>query len=123
VVSSPDNGGGTHDPFFGRRNRDPARAGIERADLKDISIRRKRCREMDMETELVKSFVAVDTRGGQYHVLMYLDIPHAVNVVPRPVPRFQTTDGLALQPLDRQEEMFKIIGSGVLIQRVGPLAP
>jgi hypothetical protein len=80
-------------------------------------------REMDMETELVKSFVAADKLGGQHHVLMYVEIPHAPDVVPRPVPRFLTADGLALEPLDHQEEMFKIVQSGVLLQRVGPLAP
>jgi hypothetical protein len=78
---------------------------------------------MDLETELVKSFVAVDSLGGEHHVLMYVEIPHAPDVVPRPVPRFLTADGLVLEPLDHQEDMFKIVGSGVLIQRVGPFAP
>jgi hypothetical protein len=78
---------------------------------------------MEVETEFVKIFIAVDSAGAEHHVLKYVEIPQAKDLTPRSTPRFLTTDGLALEPLDKQEESFKIVGRGVLIKRVGSLAP
>jgi hypothetical protein len=78
---------------------------------------------MNSESELVKSFIAIDVLGRRHNVSMYVETPVACNVPPRPIPRFQTERGLALEPLDELEERFKIFESGVLLRPVGPFAP
>jgi hypothetical protein len=39
------------------------------------------------------------------------------------MPRFQLKGGLVLEPLDHLEEQFRIVGTEVLLRRVGPFAP
>jgi hypothetical protein len=83
----------------------------------------ERGRAMNTETQLVKSFVVADDLGGLHNVSMYVETPHAPGVPPRPMPRFQLKGGLVLESLDHQEEQFRIVGTGVLLRRIGPFAP
>ena len=83
----------------------------------------ERGRAMNTETQLVKGFVVADDLGGLHNVSMYVETPHSLGVPPRPMPRFQLKGGLVLEPIDHQEEQFRIVGTEVLLRRVGPFAP
>jgi hypothetical protein len=63
----------------------------------------------------------VDAPGVEHNV--YVEMLPEPDVPPRPIPQFRTVGGLVLEPLDQQDERFKIVGSGVLLRRIGPFTP